>query len=236
MEQGIFAAIDTNDLEKAKNLAQKISKYIFGLKLGMEFFYSHSSSGVVELISSLPQQPALFLDLKFHDIPNTVAGAVRAVSYLQPDFLTVHSLGGADMIRAAVEEVKSQSSNSKILAVTILTSMNEKNLISVGIKDDIKTEICRLAELSLKAGADGLVCSPLEIQIVRENFGKKFTLITPGIRPKNFNSNSDDQKRTLTAKQAIDLGANYLVVGRPITQAPCPQNAAKSLMQEIALA
>ena len=237
MEKDVFVAIDTTDVQKAKSWAKSTSKYLGGIKLGMEFFYSNGSEAVKEVIeNTINSNCKLFLDLKFHDIPNTVAGAVRAVTQLEPDFLTVHALGGSDMIKAAVDTANSYSDSINILAVTILTSMSSNDVESVGIDKDIKTEVCKLAELALNAGAAGLVCSPLEISVLRQNFGNNFILVVPGIRPTSSKLETDDQQRTMTPKQAIQTGADFLVMGRPITRADDIEKASKEIATEIALA
>jgi orotidine-5'-phosphate decarboxylase len=222
----IFCAIDTVDVDAARATAAKLSGLIGGIKLGLEFFAANGSAGVQDVMdgTDLP----LFLDLKFHDIPNTVAGAVRGIASLSPAFLTIHASGGTAMIKAAVEAA---GGRSKVLAVTLLTSLSEADMEPLGIGGKIADQVRRLADLAKEAGVDGLVCSPQEVAILRQHLGADLTLVVPGIRPAG--SAADDQVRTLTPAQAIRAGADHLVIGRPITAAADPAAAAKAILQSL---
>jgi len=226
----IFCAIDTTDLAKAQQLAIDLQNYVHGLKLGLEFFLAHGSTGYQAIASntSLP----LFLDVKLHDIPNTVAGALAALLPLKPAFITLHTSGGAAMMRAAVDAAaKAGADRPKLLGVTVLTSINVDDLSAVGQNIHIKQQVLRLAKLAKDNGLDGVVCSPEEVEVLREALGKDFILMVPGIRPTW--AAAGDQKRAMTPKQAVDAGATYLVIGRPITGANNPADAAKRVMDEI---
>ncbi len=230
MKNKIFCAIDTTNIDQALSWVKEINPHIHGIKLGMEFFYTHGHSGVMRIIEVCNSNTQLFLDLKFHDIPNTVAGAMSAVLPLRPDFLTLHAGGGKEMMTAAKNET---NDTAKILAVTILTHMTALDLQSLGFNNDLETQVCRYAEVALNAGVDGLVCSPHEISILRKEFGNEFSLIVPGIRPANSNTANDDQNRIMSPKEALDLGATYLVIGRPITKANNPAQSAQNIINEI---
>jgi len=233
----IFCAIDTTDLAKAAQLVRQVTPHLGGIKLGMEFFYAHGQDGVRRMLDAAaennPQETAFFLDLKLHDIPNTVHGAVKAIASLKPDFLTVHAGGGKDMISAAVEAGKTHTADMTILAVTVLTHMTAQDLQDTGAGSNTETQVLRLAETALTAGAGGLVCSPLEIAALRKRFGTAPVLMVPGIRPTNGSVTKDDQSRTMTPEQAFKAGANHLVIGRPITQADDPAAAAVKIATAI---
>lgn len=208
----IFLAIDTPDLEVAKAWIQATQDYIMGFKLGLEFFLAFGSQGVKEIKEITDAD--IFLDLKLHDIPNTIAGATRQAALLKPRFLTVHAAGGKTMIQAAVNE----GPEIEIAAVTILTSLNGDDLGEIGFKSNSLEAAVALAKLAKSSGALAIVCSPLEISAVRQAVGPEISIITPGVRPV-ADEVSDDQQRTMDPKRAIDSGANYLVIGRPITNA-----------------
>ncbi len=208
----IFLAIDTPDLDVAKAWIQATQDYLMGFKLGLEFFLAFGSQGVKEIREITDAD--IFLDLKLHDIPNTVAGATRQAALLQPRFLTVHASGGKAMIAAAVNE----GPKIEIAAVTVLTSLGTDDLREIGFKSSPLESAVALATLSKSAGARAIVCSPLEIAAVRQAVGPEVSIITPGVRP-SAEKVSDDQQRTMDPKTAIESGANYLVIGRPITQA-----------------
>lgn len=226
MTARIFCAIDTPDLDQAVKLVRHLSSLPLHLKLGLEFFTAQGVAGVERVRAAAPQAE-IFLDLKFHDIPNTVAGAVRSALAAKPHFLTVHAGGGAAMMKAAVEAA---AGKTKVLAVTVLTSMDDTELSGVGQAVPVAAQALRLARLARESGVDGVVCSPLEVATLRRELGKDFLLVVPGIRPAG--SASGDQKRTLTPKEAIELGASYLVVGRPITAANDPATAAAAIVAE----
>jgi orotidine-5'-phosphate decarboxylase len=175
----------------------------------------------------------LFLDLKLHDIPNTVAGGVRAVADLKPALLTIHAGGGSAMMRAAVEAARETSPLTKMIAVTILTSLDDGDLDAMGYRDPVETQVLRLARLAQEAGVDGVVCSPREVAALRRQCGGDFILVVPGIRPAA--AALGDQKRVMTPKDAIAAGASRLVIGRPITEAADPAEAARAIAAEVGL-
>jgi orotidine-5'-phosphate decarboxylase len=229
----IFCALDTPDLEKAKVLASGLARLSgVGLKLGLEFFSAQGPQGVRLLREGFPDLP-IFLDLKFHDIPNTTAQALRAVVPLGVSFLNLHASGGLEMMRAAKdavadEAVKSGVARPKLLAVTVLTSLDETLLSQVGQALPVEGQVLRLARLTKESGLDGVVCSAKEIAALRGALGPDFTLMVPGIRPAG--ADVGDQKRVMTPKEAIDAGASHLVIGRPITGAPDPAMAAQEIL------
>ena len=206
----IILAVDTSDLEVAKGWIKATQSSISVYKLGLEFFLNFGAVGVQEIVDQTGA--SIFLDLKLHDIPHTVAGAARAVKELHPRFLTVHASGGSSMISAAVKELP----DVEITAVTILTSLSEDDLFQVGFANPALESAVALANLSVKAGARAIVCSPLEVAAIRSSVGEGITLITPGVRPTS-EAGKDDQSRTMTPSQAIACGASYVVIGRPIT-------------------
>ncbi len=219
----IFCAIDTPDLVAAEKLASSL-QCVVDIKLGLEFFAAHGAAGVQKVRAAAGAKAKLFLDLKLHDIPNTVAGAVRAaVAGCAPDFLTVHASGGREMMCAAVEA----AAKTKILAVTVLTSLDADELSAVGQGADAQEQVLRLARLAVEAGAGGIVCSPREIALLRKELPREILLVVPGIRPAG--SKAGDQKRIMTPAEATAAGADYLVIGRPITQADDPVAAARSM-------
>ncbi len=226
----IFVAIDMVDVNDAVFLAEKLKGRVGGFKIGKEFFTAQGPAGV-RAITALGV--AVFLDLKFHDIPNTVAGAVRAALPLAPFMLNVHASGGAQMMRAAVgEAAKFGPGRPMMLAVTVLTSLGEDDLSATGVSGGTKAQVRRLAALARDSGMDGVVCSPREIEALRADFGPGFKLVTPGIRPQG--SVKDDQARVLTPADAVKIGADYLVIGRPITKALDPVEAVRRITDEIA--
>lgn len=230
----LFCAIDTTDTEIARRLAAQLKGVIGGLKLGLEFFVSNGPQGIRAVIdgSGLP----LFLDLKFHDIPNTAAGAVRAAVALRPAFLTVHTSGGLAMMKAAAETAATEADRlgvprPKLLGVTVLTSLTDRELYTVGQSTPVADQVGRLAVLAQEAGLDGVVCSPHEIALVRAKTAPGFTIMVPGIRPAT--ALLGDQKRVMTPAQAVGAGADYLVIGRPITQEKKPAEAARKIVAEL---
>jgi len=220
----ILCAIDTPDPARARALAGAIGPHIGGLKLGLEFFAANGPEAVRPLAGAAP----LFLDLKLHDIPNTVAGAVRAALRLEPLLLTLHCAGGLAMMQAAVAAAEGRT---RLLGVTVLTSLGDDDLDSVGQRGPAAEQARRLAALARRAGLAGIVCSPHEVAVLRADCGPDFLLVVPGIRPAS--SGADDQKRVMTPREAIDAGADYLVIGRPITAAPDPAAAARAIAAEI---
>lgn len=223
----IFCAIDKPDLSSALALCQKLPEGV-GIKLGLEFFNALGVTGLIEIEKNFSNIP-IFLDLKYHDIPNTVASAIRAVTKnFKPAYLNVHAAGGLEMMRAAKDACPLET---KLLAVTILTSLDEEAIIQVGYKPSVQDRVLQMAKLSQKAGLDGIVCSSHEIELIRKECGKDFALMVPGIRPAGVDLN--DQKRAMTPTNAMRAGATHLVIGRPITQAENPAQAAKNILDSL---
>ena len=207
----IVLAIDTNDLDIAKQWVSATDGVISVVKLGLEFYTTFGNDGIRAIADSCSTD--VFLDLKLHDIPHTVAGAARAVSALRPKFLTVHAAGGSAMVQAAADAMPA----THITGVTILTSLSEKDVTDIGFRSHALDSAVGLAKVAVAGGARAIVCSPLEILASRENLGEDITIITPGVRPRH-SAGGDDQARTMTPREAIDRGANLVVIGRPITQ------------------
>lgn len=224
----IFVALDTTDLESALALGRSLKGLIGGVKVGKEFFTALGPDGVRAVTAlGLP----VFLDLKFHDIPATVAKAVKSILALKPFMLNVHASGGETMMRAAVDAAGNGPDKPLVVAVTVLTSLGDDDLAATGIKDTVENQVLRLARMAKDCGLDGVVCSALEAEALRTQMGDGFKLVVPGIRPDWAAAN--DQKRVVTPSQAVGLGADYLVIGRPITAAPDPANAAKRIADEL---
>jgi len=211
MKAPIVLAVDTPDLEIAKEWISCTQKSVSVYKLGLEFFLTFGHDGVRAIKNETDAD--IFLDLKLHDIPHTVKGAAAAIASLQPRFLTVHASGGPAMIEAAVAAIP----QTDITAVTILTSLSEDDLLRIGFASPALESAVALASLAVNAGARAIVCSPLEIEAIRATVGPSIHIITPGVRPAS-EMGSDDQKRTMTPRDAITAGASYVVIGRPITQ------------------
>ena len=216
----LYVALDTPDLARAKELATRVRHHVGGLKLGLEFFAAQGAPGVRAMAEiGLP----IFLDLKLHDIPNTVAKAVQALSPLAPAILTVHAAGG----RAMLEDAKAAAPPAtKVVAVTMLTSLDARDLVDTGVGGSAHDQVMRLTDLAREAGLDGIVCSGEEVAAAKALWPKGF-FIVPGVRPAD--GQTGDQKRTVTPRAALDAGASILVVGRPITQAADPDLAARSI-------
>ncbi len=228
----IIVAIDTIDANQALKLTETIPG-VGAIKLGLEYFCFNGPEGV-KLISETGAK--IFLDLKFHDIPNTVAGAIKAILHLHPYMITVHLSGGYEMLIKANEIVteyciKNSMKKPIILGVSVLTSLDEKDFISLGIKGNVQEQVIRLAKLAKTSGLDGLVSSAKELKIIREEIGQDLLLVTPGIRP--IGGQINDQKRIVTPSQAINDGANFLVIGRPITAAKDPKEALNQISKDI---
>jgi orotidine-5'-phosphate decarboxylase len=221
MSSPVFVAIDTPDLEKAMTLAKQIRNHAGGIKLGLEFFSANGRAGVKEMAAiGLP----IFLDLKLHDIPNTVAKAVQALRPLNPAILTIHAAGGLAMM----EDAKAAApEGTKVVAVTVLTSLDQSDLTAVGYQGDPKAQVERLTLLAKEAGLDGVVCSGEEVAHAKTIWPKGF-FVVPGVRPAD--GHIGDQKRVVTPREALDRGASILVIGRPITQAEDPDTAARAIM------
>jgi len=216
----IFVALDTPDMDRALALAKAVAPLAGGLKLGLEFFCHNGRAGVAEIAATgLP----IFLDLKFHDIPNTVARAIQALGDLTPAVITVHAAGG----RAMMEDAKAAApSGTKVVAVTLLTSLDRDDVSSIGVAGQPSVQVERLAELTRVAGLDGIVCSGNEVAYVRTSWTDCF-FVVPGIRPAD--TIVGDQKRVMTPRVALDAGASILVIGRPITAAPDPAAALRAI-------
>ena len=220
MSSPIFIAIDTPDLERAKAIAAKVRRHVGGLKLGLEFFCANGRHGVHEMAElGLP----IFLDLKLHDIPNTVGKAVQSLRPLSPAILTVHAAGG----RAMMEDAKAAApAGTKVVAVTVLTSLDGDDLASIGLAPDPHAQVERLAALARDSGLDGLVCSGAEVAAAKRLWHDGF-FVVPGVRPSG--GATADQKRVMTPRAALDAGASILVIGRPVTQAADPDEAARAI-------
>ena len=220
MSNPLYLALDLPTLDAAKALAAKVSAHVGGIKLGLEFFCAHGHHGVHEIAQlGLP----IFLDLKLHDIPNTVAGAMQAIHVLEPAIVTVHASGG----RAMMEDAKAAAATgTRVVAVTMLTSLDERDLKRTGIDGDAHEQVMRLAELAHVAGLDGIVCSGREVGAVRKQWKDGF-FVVPGLRLNG--GPAADQKRVVTPRQARDDGASVLVIGRPISRAEDPVAAARAI-------
>jgi orotidine-5'-phosphate decarboxylase len=224
----LIVALDAPDTEKTRALVHKLGESVSFYKVGKELFTAVGPSIVRELIADGKK---VFLDLKFHDIPNTVAGAVNSAASLGVSLLTVHAAGGAKMLQAAAEAAAQSESRPTVLAVTVLTSLTAQELEQVGVKGSLEAQVLRLATLAINSGCGGIVASAQEALRLRQALGAEFTLVTPGIRPAG--SIAADQARVVTPDAAIRAGADYLVVGRPITAADDPAATAQSILQQI---
>jgi orotidine-5'-phosphate decarboxylase len=220
MRSPIFVALDTPDLERAKAIATRVRNHVGGIKLGLEFFCANGRHGIREMAElHLP----IFLDLKLHDIPNTVGKAIQALRPLEPAVLTVHAAGG----RAMMEDAKAAApTGTKVVAVTVLTSLDGSDLDSIGVGGDPQAQVERLTALAREAGLDGVVCSGNEVAAAKKLWPDGF-FVVPGVRPAD--GPSGDQKRVMTPRKALDAGASILVVGRPITEAEDPDVAARAI-------
>ncbi len=229
----LIVALDVDTRAKALTLVEKLKENVKIFKIGSELFTS-CGPGIVEDVKNKGCE--VFLDLKFHDIPNTVVKSAAAAVRLGVLLFNVHALGGPDMMkktaRAVIKEAgKLKINKPKIIAVTMLTSMDENNLKKTGIDDNMENQVLRLAILARDSGLDGVVASPSEVKLIRKNIGKDFLIVTPGVRP--LWAAKHDQKRVATPKEAIDSGANFIVIGRPIIEAPDPLSAARKILEEI---
>ncbi|WNO54969.1 orotidine-5'-phosphate decarboxylase [Stakelama saccharophila] len=220
MKSPIYVALDTPDIDRAKAVATRVKQHVGGIKLGLEFFMANGRHGVHEMAEvGLP----VFLDLKLHDIPNTVAKAIQALRPLDPAILTVHAAGG----RAMLEDAKAAAAaGTKVVAVTMLTSLDGADMRSIGLAADPHEQVLRLAELARESGVDGIVCSGEEVSAAHKAWKDGF-FVVPGVRPAA--GKSADQKRVVTPRAALDGGASVLVIGRPITQADDPDEAARAI-------
>ena len=224
----IIVALDYADAKSALALVNQLDPSLCKLKIGKELFTATGPKLVETMIN---KGFKLFLDLKFHDIPNTVAKACTAASSLGVWMLNVHASGGLTMMQAAREGVDKSNQKPYLIAVTVLTSMNQEIFNQLGIHKTIGEQVLDLANLTKKGGLDGVVCSAMETQMLRQKLGTDFCLVTPGIRPAN--ASHEDQSRVVTPQDALNVGANYLVIGRPITQAEDPLRALENIISSI---
>ena len=220
MSNPIYLALDVPRLDAAEALARKVKGHVGGLKLGLEFFCAHGHHGVHEIAKvGLP----IFLDLKLHDIPNTVAAAMQAIHVLEPAIVTIHASGG----RAMMEDAKAAAGeHTKVVAVTLLTSLDETDMAATGVGGSAHDQVMRLADLAHQSGLDGIVCSGHEVGAVHKQWKDGF-FVVPGLRPAG--GAMGDQKRAVTPRQARDAGASVLVIGRPISRAEDPVAAARAI-------
>lgn len=235
MQNPVIVALDVSQPEEALRLARELGPVVGAVKIGSELF----TSAGPEIVRRMRESGAkVFLDLKFHDIPNTVSKAVAAAVRLDVQMLTIHTSGGSRMMQAAEEAAQSISRQAGkdfaplVLGVTVLTSMETSDLAEIGVAEGPAKQVERLATLAVKSGLRGLVCSPLEVAMLRQIVPKEFQLVTPGIRPTN-SGGGDDQRRTLTPAEAIAAGANWLVIGRPIYGAQNPRRAAEEILSSL---
>jgi len=233
MQNPIIVALDVPEMEAALRLAEQLATTVGAFKIGSELFTS-AGPEIVRRIRATGA--AVFLDLKFHDIPNTVAKAVAAATRLDVQMLTIHTSGGLEMMRAAEQSAQQTALRSGrnaplVLGVTVLTSMDSYSLSEIGLEENVGRQVERLAGLAATAGLRGLVCSPLEIAALRQLLPTKLQLVTPGIR--TGTEKADDQKRTLSPREAIEAGADWLVIGRPIYAAENPCSAAEKILASL---
>lgn len=224
----IIVALDVGDMGHAESLVEELKGVISYFKVGLELFTS-TGPDVARMVTG--HGARLFLDLKFFDIPNTVRGAVGSVSSLGASMINVHAMGGSRMMRAAAEAAAESPNRPKVIAVTILTSFTQEEFGGVGFSGSIGDSVVNLAAQANDAGLDGVVCSPQEIRPVRDRMGDDFLIVTPGVRPAW--SSTDDQRRVMTPKEAFDAGADFIVIGRPITAEKDPAGAAERIIEEL---
>lgn len=227
-----LVALDTPDLERALKLAKSLASRVGGMKIGMEFFNANGPQGVQQIIDlGMP----VFIDLKLSDIPNTVAAGIRSLLPLQPFMLNIHVLGGRAMMQAAVAAINEAEglgyTRPMLIGVTIVTSMEDQDMIEMGMMRSATDQVIHLAKLAQDCGLDGVVCSSHEIAAIKQACGTEFKTIVPGIRPKGFSAH--DQKRVMTPSDAIKQGADYLVIGRSITQSTKPETTADDIWQSV---
>jgi orotidine-5'-phosphate decarboxylase len=227
-EDRLIVALDVASAAAAKKVVQALGPAVSTFKVGNQLFTAEGPGVVRDLVASGKK---VFLDLKFHDIPNTVAGGVRSAAALGASMLTVHATGGAAMLRAAVDAARQATKHPIILAVTVLTSLSDADLPEIGVAAPTRDHALVLATLAQNCGCDGIVASPQEAHVLRQNLASGLVIVTPGIRPAG--SGRGDQSRVNTPAEAIAAGADYLVVGRPVTEAANPRKAAEAILQEI---
>jgi orotidine-5'-phosphate decarboxylase len=231
MQERLIVALDVSTARQAQAIVNAVGMPAPMFKVGKQLFTAEGPAVVRELVASGRK---VFLDLKFHDIPNTVAAAVREAAKLNVSMLTVHAAGGRQMLKAAAEAAAQSPARPLVLGVTVLTSMSEQDLAETGVSGTIETQVLRLASLALGAGCGGIVASPLEASLLRRELGSDFAIVTPGVRPAG--EDKADQARVMTPRQAIEAGATHIVVGRPITAAADPAAAARKIYEELAAA
>jgi len=236
LKNKLIVALDLHDLSEAQRLVKKLSSSVGFFKVGHQLFtrYGPAATKMIQ-----DEGGKIFLDLKYHDIPNTVKLAVHAAVSLKVNMINVHAFGGTTMMEEAVKSARTAAQEFRLpppilLAVTILTSLSDPDLIELGVSSSVSSEVQRLARMAHKAGVNGVVASAHEIPIIREALPDNFVIVTPGVRPKD--SKADDQKRTLTPRAALQAGADYIVVGRPIVKAPDPVRAADEILRDMASA
>ena len=226
----LIVALDVSSATQARQIVQSIGESASTYKVGKQLFTAEGPQIVRDLVSSGRK---VFLDLKFHDIPSTVAAAVREAAKLGVSMLTVHASGGSKMLKAAADATAQSPTKPMVLAVTVLTSLCDADLAELGISGHVQTQVLRLGSLALNAGCGGVVASPLEARELRRELGNDFAIVTPGVRPAG--AAVGDQARVLTPKEAIAAGATYLVVGRPILEAAEPARAVEEIVREISM-
>jgi orotidine-5'-phosphate decarboxylase len=227
--QRLIVALDVSSSAAARKIVAAVGDSAHAYKVGMQLYTAEGPAIVRELVGSGRK---VFLDLKYHDIPNTVGAAVREAAQLGVSMLTVHAAGGCKMLRAAAEAAQATNPNLLVLGVTVLTSFDEADLNMLGLRGGVLDQVLRLAALALSNGCQGIVASAQEASALREEFGRDFTIVTPGVRPAG--SGADDQSRVVTPAEAIAAGASYIVVGRPITEAPDPAAEARAILGQLA--
>ena len=227
MSKKVIVALDGNNFSKLKKIALSLKNEVYAYKLGYEFFFNF---GIVGYNKIKQIHPKIFLDLKLHDIPNTVEQGIKALEKLKPVFTTIHISGGDEMNKFSIKNTKRKT---KILGVSILTSLDSQQTKKYYNEKNVQLLVKKLVKYANKNGLDGIVCSPLEIKAIRKEIRKEMIIIVPGIRPENYSKKNDDQKRTLTPIEAIEMGANYLVIGRPITSSKNPLKTIKEINKSI---
>ncbi|MGD8235040.1 MAG: orotidine-5'-phosphate decarboxylase [Chromatiales bacterium] len=228
MKSPIIVALDYPELDMATGMLDRLDPDMTRVKVGKEMF---TRFGPAMAEACMQRGFEVFLDLKFHDIPNTVAGACRSAADLGVWMMNVHASGGRRMMEAAAEAIRASGSSAKLIAVTILTSLSQEEIAEIGYAGTPEDNVSRLARLAKESGLDGIVCSPREAARIRGELGPDFELVTPGVRPAG--SDTGDQRRVMTPRDALDAGATYLVIGRPITGAPDPQKALEEILASI---
>lgn len=222
----IILALDFPDISSALSMIELTHEHISIYKVGLEYFLAHGREGVLKIKNEFPEID-IFLDLKLHDIPNTVSGAVASVADLKPRFLTVHASGGGVMVRAAAQDLPGTS----ITAVTVLTSLDDDELFAMGFSLKAQELAVKIGRRAMNHGATSIVCSPHEAALMRSELGQDLIIITPGVRP--LGASQDDQNRVMTPQEAIKQGANYVVIGRPITQSADPASTAAEIRNSL---